>query len=323
LFLLNMMVGVPSVLWADEKPAPIKRINRGVELIEAGKVKEAVYVWEEVLPELSGKALTAVHLYLGLGYKELKQWPEAWHHLTSYLKTNDTVDPETGKDLQSVEKELAGAGYVKVGVVCQPVGARLSVGARDYACPLTWWFQPGKEKVGAQAEGYHPKMEEVVVLKRGGDGAHTIKLVKRESPDKPKKVEKGKVPDKPADKEAERDRTSLYFQWGIIGSGLAMLAAGGICTGISANRNSQLHDDYPPDPAHPENEENYNDAYDADVVPVRNTSWVLYGIGGATTAAGLAWLIANGVAGKSDSPVSFAPMLGPHDTVGATVGWYW
>jgi hypothetical protein len=298
---------------------PVAEVNRGVELVEAGKLREAITVWHTVLDDLTPKHRHAVHLYLGLAYNELGQNPETWHYLSTYLKNNDQEDLLTGKDLQDVEATLIKAGYLKSAITCDPENARI-IGLTDqadsaYQCPLAWWMKPGKHTVTVALDGFVTAEHELDVVQRGGGNLFTVKLEKL--PDTGPSLPVTPVgPDGPA---LDGRNPNRFWQWSIIGGGLAMVAAGGICTAVGYSNNESLYDKYPPET--PSNKSKYDAAYTDEVQPPRVASWVLYGVGAATALSGAIWLFSDlGDRGGDQTSWQMVPMLVP-DAVGAMGAW--
>ena len=178
--------GFPRGAVAQEKADdPVAEFNEGVKLAGEGKWPDSVNIWLGLQGRMPEKHVPTWHLYLGMGNKALKHYPESWHHFTTYLQTSGKEDPATGKDLQEVEEKLVKAGFVKVGITCEPVGSMVSFHppasslqppASTYACPLTWWFKPGKHQAWAVHAGCKAKELELDVLKRGGKAAFPAKL---------------------------------------------------------------------------------------------------------------------------------------------------
>lgn len=282
--LMTFLVLVPISLPAQTNP--VAEVNRGVELVEAGKLAEAVDVWLGVFEQLEPKHQHAVHLYLGLAYKELGRLPEAWHHLTEYLRNNDTSDPETGKDLQEVEEALIAGGYVKTGIACLPDQSRVvftsAQTAFRYPCPLTWWFKPGKHKVTVTAEKHATKTEELAVLARGGQAVYTISL--EPMPGTGKEVP---VPEVDVVAKEKAFDMELAWKWSLLGAGVVIAGTGGIINGIGYNREVKLYNKY----LVAGDSQTYNRKYDDEVVPRSKAAYVLYGIGGAAAVTGVVFVL--------------------------------
>jgi len=168
----------PGRLVAQEKPTIQQKIDQGLDLAADGRFQEATGVWLDVLGDgdASRPQLTEVKLYLGLAYKNLKEYPEAWHHLTEYLKKKS--DTKAAGDLRKVEKALKETGFEKVSIKCEPERSRITFGPgeRDYSCPLFWWFKPGRAQLTAVSTGCGEKAVELDVARKDGKGVHIVKF---------------------------------------------------------------------------------------------------------------------------------------------------
>jgi hypothetical protein len=305
-----LLVLCPQALRAQTNP--VAEVNRGVELVEAGKLTEAVDIWLAVFEQLETRHQHAVHLYLGLAYKELGQLPEAWHHLTEYLRSNDTSDPETGKDLQETEETLITKGYVKTGISCTPEQAMVGVdNAKNpfrYSCPLTWWFKPGRHKVTVAAEKFATKTEELAVLARGGQAVYSFTL-------EPLPGSGGQVlvPEATVVPTSRTFDLDLAWRWSLLGAGVVVAGTGGIINGIGYNREIKLYNKY----LVAGDSQTYNRKYDDEVVPRSKAAYVLYGIGGAAAAAGAVFVILEYLErGKKDPATTWTVLPLPSGAVG-------
>jgi len=121
-------------------------------------------------------------------------------------------------------------------------------------------------------------------------------------------IEVEKPPDKTFD--------PLFWKWGLVGAGAALVAAGGILQAVSYSKNEGLHDKYPANPALPDyehNKEQYEKGYEADVLPVSIAAYTLYGVGGAAAATGILFLLLDPgrPEGGSSSALSVRPISLP------------
>jgi hypothetical protein len=110
-----------------------------------------------------------------------------------------------------------------------------------------------------------------------------------------------------------------WAQWTLIGSGVALLAAGGYLTYSAMSEEEDIYNKYV-DLSVAENRntnDDYDSAFDSDVAPLVTGSWILYGAGAAAALAGAAWMIWDAVQAPGGS-TAMAPMLGP-DVTGAFV----
>ena len=327
-----LCVAQPSAGSRAHEPAaatnktPKDRFNEGVALAGQKKYEEAIAAWLDVLGELDQEYLPKAHKALGLAYKKLGRQAEAWHHLTIYLQSSGKEDTAAGAWLEEVEKELA-KGHVKVTINCQPAGASLIIdpapaGPRpSYACPLTWWFLPGKHRVHAELVGFKAQSEDVDVRERGDTGNRQIVLAKIES-ERPIPMPGEIGPDvtidpggiaKPAEPKAQPSRA---LEWVLIGSGLALGITGGVLQGVAYGDNEDLYAKYADTTDFPDGEEGkrqYDAAYQDEVRPREISAYVLYGVGGAAVATGaILWLVRRpGNRTEEKTPLSLVPLSLP------------
>ena len=155
---------------------PAQKIEAGLDKAADGQFREAVALWLEALgdEELTDGQRTEVHLYLGLAYKNLKEYPEAWHHLSKFL--NKKTEADASRDLGEVTDALEKEGYEKVIINCDPPGSSIAFGkvAPVYSCPLTWWVKPGKRTVRVSSERCGDIVAELEIVKKGGKGEHSV-----------------------------------------------------------------------------------------------------------------------------------------------------
>lgn len=306
LWLVCMVSFSPALLGQEqdqkilqEKKALEQKDTAASKLANQERFEEAVAIWLAMLGKLDDKSLPGVYRKLGLAYKMMGLLPESWHYLTSYLESSGKEDTTAGGWLQEVETALKQT-HVKVSFSCQPEGLTLSVpysrsGAAtqpSFRIPhstFAWWFKPGKHAVKATAPGHKPRTVEVDVRVRGDSGVREIRLATVETIVKP----------------AEPKKPSRGLEWALIGSGLALGAAGGIFHGIGYSKNEDIHTkyldttDYPDDD---EAQELYDEAYGNEVRPKKIAAYVLYGIGGAAIVAGaITWAVRKPVSGQAES----------------------
>lgn len=280
--LLALMLAVAFSLYpspAETSPGghgPESLFQQGVSLAADGKFEEAIDVWLGIEPEALPPDLQDLRsYYLGVAYENAGQRPEAWYWLQLHLTKAGTPQEDAAEHLAQVEKAMNEDGLVRATVNCAPNGARATPreGGLAYPCPLTWWYTKGGHDVSVEKEGCVPGKVRVVAAG------------KSQAP----------VPfalDCPAVKApGEGRKPSDVWKWVVLGSGLAIVATGGILHGVASARNDNLHDKYPPDPGNPGNLDSYNKAFDREVVPMRTASYVMYGVGGAAAATGAVLLL--------------------------------
>jgi len=167
-----------------------QEFRRALKLAQGGKMNEAIAIWEDVLTRADGEVKEQSHFNLAFAYEEIGKLPEAWHHLGLFIRNVKKEDQEAERELDRLEQILL-KGHVKMGIVCDPPQAQVFIGrtARGIAraCPVTWWFKPGKQAVYLVHKGFRDKLEEFQVLKRGGVASHLVKLEPRAAKPVPKK----------------------------------------------------------------------------------------------------------------------------------------
>jgi hypothetical protein len=362
---------------------------------QSGDFQKAIDIWEDILPEIVGEGRVGLHFNLALGYKRLDQLPFAWHHMTAYLEQVGKEDVKAAKGLEKMEKSLVKT-HRKVVITCTPEGAAIYQGLAAtgiaYACPLTWWFKPGKQFIYVAKQGFEGTTAEHDVRNRGEKGVWQVKLdalpsyghlvVKGEGraiqvfldgnlegtvPFKRKLKagnyqlmvgKPGEMPwkkgvivkanqttveeppnAKPKSKDIAKDTTptngneltvidgvddsrssNAPIQWALIGGGLGVVAVGAILNGVGLSREADLYDEFYPDENTPRADAQaaYDAAYEEEAKAFKNSSVVLYSLGGAAAAAGVIWLIADEVGSPSqkEKGVGVVPMVAP-GTAGA------
>ena len=162
--------------------------SKALELATAGKMAEAIVLWDDLLDELEGSALLDTHVNLSVAYERIGRLPESWHHLALYLRESTRQgksDAAAEKALRKLEEKL-GKDHAKVGISCEPDGTLLAVKSQgtqgpassNQSCPLTWWFKPGKHTVVATRAGYKQKEELLDIPALGAPGVFVVKLEK-------------------------------------------------------------------------------------------------------------------------------------------------
>ena len=114
--------------------------------------------------------------------------------------------------------------------------------------------------------------------------------------------------------DAAGSKKSKIVGWALAGAGVAMGLTGGVLQITANSQNEDLHDKYSDKAAYPDGQMAKN-LYDADyedkVWPKRTTAFVLYGIGGAATVAGVVLLLLDKDrnAGGVNSAMTVTPLV--------------
>jgi len=301
---------------ASSREAATERFNRGVELASEKRYEEAIAVWLEVFPDLTPADRGKAHMALGLAFKRLEMYPEAWHHLATYLEKYGSGDRSAALWVEEIEDKLR-AEYTKVAIICTPAGANLYLEPSKrfatfasppiYQCPVTWWLKPGKNSVYVEKDGFDAVAEELNVRQRGDTGQRHIRLEKAESqvqivrmddpqPTVEPTAEPKKVPEEVPAVEAPKPDVLVakpedgksrarILEWSLMGGGVAMTVVGGILHGVAASRNKELYDKYNREGIL-DGDVRYRNAFQDDVKPMVYASYAMYGLGLATAATG-------------------------------------
>lgn len=380
---------------ADSTGDPKSRNKLALKAASRGEFKEAVKIWEGLLHEVPDATALGISANLAVAYRELGDLPQSWHHLTWYLKNSKKKDVTAGEELQLLEKDLTGAGFIRVAVACGPPDSLVYFGkleqGKAYACPLAWWVKPGKMWVTLASKGYQTRSVELDVRKRGEQTAHNIRLTKV-APTHGELVVDGKgraiqvflngalegtvpfrrklvpgdyelmvgkpgkmpwkkkvtivagktqierppvaqpvpeivksepkpttVPGEIVSKPGKVERGSRAWKWALFGSGVAIVAGGGVMSVLAGNAYKNAEDKYlVPYYALSTDQQNaeyygmrakFDDEVTTNVQPKLVSSYVMYGIGGAAAASGAALLLWDMLSDKPSS-VSLVPTIG-------------
>lgn len=294
--------------------------NCALDVAQERCYEAAIEIWLDVVKKVDAKDAPEVNKALGLAFKKLERLPEAWHHLSMYVKAKEAENKPDEKAeawLRDVEKKLGDTNYVKIALSCGATlkGVLLSSSSftkgQTYHCPLTWWFKPGKHVIEGTMPDGEKRTEKIVVSKLGDKGLRELAFKGRENPPGPSVEQPGAV------------KRSRALEWALIWSGVALGAAGGVFGLLAYTENEDLHSQYLnkaiyPDPK--EAERLYRDEYDERVAPKLTWSYLGYGLGGAAIASGLAlWLLRPDSLAEGPS-ITIVPMLG-RTTPGAMLDW--
>ena len=292
-----LLLGFGTSVLAQDDGAQT-RFNEAVEEAKAGNHDKAIALCLKVLEELPAGEQARVHKLLGFSYRGLQKLPEAWHHLSQYVESTGQEDQAIARWLEKVETQLK-ESFVKVVVTCNPDGASLvmpSDGGQqpNYACPLTWWFKPGKHTVIASLDGHETRTDVIEVRERGDKGVHSIVL----------SATGGSVEPQPdITKPAGATSTKKVAGWALVGGGVALGVVGAILHGVANSTNDDLHDQY-----WPHDKAKYDAEYEDQVKGKSTAAYVLYGVGGAAAVGGAVVLI---LSKKDKKPVAVLPVSMP------------
>lgn len=294
--LLLLLIAAAPARAADAPPprSPeevVRLANQGADLAKEGRYDDAIRIWLEILPETRDRNRLDLRYNIYRAYRKAGKHPQAWHHLTTYLKNNTGEDLKAGEALERLERRLRDEQYVKVAITCEPSDASIhletaTTGPR-YPCPLTWWFLSGetyKHFVHVSREGHHPKTVELDLINRGAKGGVKVTLVPKNA--LPVKTPKPDGP--PIITDTRADRPDNTWKWTLVGTGAAIALGGGISQGIGEKALRDLNGRYSEGGLEVDmaTKNAYDREYNEKVLPKRLAAYVLYGIGGATAVTG-------------------------------------
>ncbi|MBM4370767.1 MAG: PEGA domain-containing protein [Deltaproteobacteria bacterium] len=169
--LLLAAVSLATPAGAQPSDDAVGQFEEASRLAREGQIQEAIDLWLAVFDALPDRYRSSAQLNLGLAYKKLGRFPEAWHYLSRYRilgPRNENAD----RWMQEVEAALAG-GYRRVTLSCIPYGTMVAVsmdeGAPIHECPLTWWFAPGSHQVRLSRPGFKGAVKSIEVPEKQGE----------------------------------------------------------------------------------------------------------------------------------------------------------
>ena len=176
-----MLFGFEGLAQEKRSPEDLAKLEEEAwKAADAGDLPRAIEIWEDIMQEITGEGLAGVHKNLAVAYGMLKKHPETWYHLTSYLEKSGKEDTKAGKRLEKLEGKLVKT-HRKVVVSCDPDATILYFGLEPtgtaYACPITWWFEPGKRFIYVEKTGFRSQTAQYDVRERGEKGSWVVKLV--------------------------------------------------------------------------------------------------------------------------------------------------
>jgi len=171
-------VSIEGTAQAQSKDEAIARFNEAAKLAKSGQLSEAIGIWLSVYEALPDKYRPAVQLNLGLAYKKLERYPDAWYYLSRYRISGPRNEKAEGW-MDEVEEKLLGA-YRRVTITCIPFGTMVAVstdeGAPIHECPLTWWFTPGAHKLRLSKPGFKAAVKPIEVPDKKGEVRLSVTL---------------------------------------------------------------------------------------------------------------------------------------------------
>jgi hypothetical protein len=317
--LVVLVVGIGQ-LWVGsangQEEKPESRFNTAVDLAKAGEHQKAMTICLEVLPKLPLVDRTSAYKLMGYSFRKLNMLPEAWYYLSQYQQFSARDDTVASQWLKEVEVLLK-KDHVKITINSIPQGASLTLASDSSSslvstpmCPVTWWFLPGTSSFLAAKDGYEERSVDIAVKNFGDAGIREVKL---------KSIIIGGGG-------GGSHEFSRWAEWTLIGSGVALGAAGGALHFLGNSKNEELHDKYDDSAAYPDHKkgkELYDEAYDSEVSPKMTTAYILYGTGGTALLAGIiTWAIRGPAPADSSTAWNLSPWTIP-DGGGAvfTLGW--
>ncbi|MFH1529600.1 MAG: PEGA domain-containing protein [Pseudomonadota bacterium] len=177
--LFGLLVGLvaPDAM-AQTKDEAVAQFNDAAKLAKNGELAKAVEIWISVYEALPDKYRPAVQLNLGLAYKKLERYPDAWYYLSRYRISGPHNEKAEGW-MDEVEAKLLGE-FRRVTITCIPFGTMVAVstdeGAPIHECPLTWWFEPGEHQIRLSKPGFKAAVKPISVPDKKGEVRLSVTL---------------------------------------------------------------------------------------------------------------------------------------------------
>lgn len=315
---LLLFISLP--LAAQERPAPdVSELNdQAIELSGQGAYEEAIEIWLGLLARTGdpGPYSAVLHRNIGRNYQKMGSPEHAWYHYS----LASSVEDDSGllkTWMGEVERELEQAGKHPLRVQARE-GTRLVMKdgekLRSYPCPLTWWWATGNATV-------------VVERPSGSIEQETVAVTPGRSEWLMDSSEPVPEPELPLEEPTSAVGTGpRWWHWGILGSGLAVAAAGGIVLGIASSNLSDLRGDFLSDSTlvEPERSAVWEEQMDSRVIPYERSGWVLMSLGTVTALGTGAWMVWDCLKHRGDSSTgtsssnSAVPLVAP-GLLGVTV----
>ena len=169
---------IPENAQAQTGDEAVARFNEAAKLAKSGDLAQAVEIWLSVYEALPDKYRPAVQLNLGLAYKKLERYPDAWYYLSRY-RISGPRNEKAERWMDEVEQKLLGA-FRRVTITCIPFGTMVAVsmdeGAPIHECPLTWWFEPGDHEIRLSKPGFKAALKPISVPDKKGEVRLSVTL---------------------------------------------------------------------------------------------------------------------------------------------------
>jgi len=181
-------------------------------------------------------------------------------------------------------------------------------GALEGSVPFKRKLKPGEYELMVGGPGKMPWKKKVTIV--AGKTLIERPPVAQPKPKPVKDVEPDAIiqPTPTVSGEVTPEESSALWKWTLIGSGGAMILAGGILN-LTANSNEKsIYDDYKND------REGYDREYTSTVLPQTVSSVVLYGLGFTTAAVGATFLIIDLADDGSESSYAVSPLIDETNT---------
>ena len=280
----------------------VAELNKeAIQLSKSGDLDRAIGIWLDLLTKTGTdyEFRWVFHKNIGRNYQKLGRLPVAWWHLTrawelsrggkskKLLQWVGEVETAMGPDHIKVHIE----GEVEGTVVRFPDDTRGDV----YRTPFEWWFHLGEHRVRVSA----PNREAAI---RGFMVTEDSRVVRLSLP-----IPEGQgIPPPPA-------RRVAVWKWGLLGGGVAAVAAGGATWWVASRNLDQERGEYQdwlgetyggavPAESEAAARREWSRRVDRKVTPWQISSYALWGVGGAAAAAA-AVLVGLDLAGDADADV--------------------
>ena len=336
LFFACTLVSVTPSAHSQDNPDVALLNNQAVELSLKGEYEHAIRIWLGLVKQAGEDHAYrwVFHKNIGRNYQKLSRYPEAWWHLGRCLAPTSQDASLVGEWRREVEEELK-KEHVRVRLEVEPLGAAIRLGEGDhsawYETPLDWWLQPGAHHVLVKAGGGKPQelsfeivsgMERVALsLPAKEQPADTV--VHRPATPIPAPPEDG-GPAGVGGGNGQGDPAVPAWKWAVLGSSGALAVGGAVTYHLAASNLSEQqekHDHwkqetFPPNGEISPGEEetvqsDWDDRFHREVRPYEVTSYVLWGLAGATLLTGAVLLYPDLFPEESTGTSGLAPYLTP------------